>query len=92
MKKPSPKPQYAYDYIECRNYLEWKYGLVERDFKNNRDFWHWVVGTYSVRNGGVIHFTADCDMPMTDWQKQIYDKYISEFADDRGVVALRTEW
>jgi hypothetical protein len=32
MDKPIPKTKEAYDYRECRDYLQWKYGYDEQDY------------------------------------------------------------
>ena len=81
MDKPQPKTMTYYDYTECRNYLQEKYGYNERDFAGRHkvswpenahipylDFWHWVCEHHEVFNGCMIDFSREVlDDPDTDW-------------------------
>lgn len=57
------RPEPRYDFIECRDYLQTKYGFDMRDYagywKNRRkknppphqDFWHWMCDHFEISNG-----------------------------------------
>ena len=106
--KPSQNVIHYYNYNECRNYLEKKYGYDERDYANKyvydsngmatkrnhdvpyQDFWHWVVDRFDVTNGGMITFSK-YTTPEEDWQKEIYQRYMDEFAEN-GELIMKTSW
>lgn len=111
--KPVKQTKTYYDYNECRNYLENKYGYDERDYSkrfkrkdgkltgiNNdveyRDFWHWVLDHNQISNGCFITFykedLEDPEMDFEDWQKEIYKRYIDEFADENGELEMYVWW
>lgn len=103
MKKPQPKIRKYYDYQECRTYLEEKYGYNERDFAHGNkklDFWGWVIAHDDIHNGCFIMFSreilegedTDWDNIHDNWQKEIYQHYIDEFADENGELELYVWW
>ena len=107
MDKPSIKTVDGYSYLECSQYLEWKYGHCERDFagkyfqgemdenKSYLDFWHWVVKKHTVVNGCWINFSREefDEISIADgWIRTIYDRYLKEFADGRGDLTMIVEW
>ena len=93
LKKPEKKSITAYDYHECRDYLQRIHGYDERDylgtFKGNddapyQDFWHFVLD-----QNGSIH--NDCFFTMHEewadgaepWQKQILTYYLDAFGEGK---------
>lgn len=109
MQKPQKYTKVYYDYNECREYLEKKYGYDERDYlgkypKNIKqkirdvkylDFWHWVIDHHDINNECFITFsqeTLDEEYDMEDWQKEIYKRYLDEFADKNGELEMYVWW
>ena len=114
--KPVKRTRTFYEYLECRDYLQEKYGYDERDYASRnkavevigkrrrfdgsrpyQDFWHWVVETYQIHNGCFVTFSRDADalreLP-TDkqWVREIYQRYLDEFADEDGELLMFVEW
>jgi len=113
MEKPQSKIKQYYDYHECRNYLQEKYGYDERDFSNQAtkggreaqtlDFWYWVIEHDDIHNGCFVIFSkeilededtdwTEIDDKFGNWQKEIYQHYIDEFADENGEVEFYVWW
>ena len=92
--RPIKKVREAYDYLECRDYLQDKYNYVERDFSAlyHQDFWHWVVENYEIHNGCYLTFSYD-KIPeiQEDWAKTIYKYYLTEFSEN-GEVTFWVWW
>ncbi len=60
------------------------------------DFWHWVVDNYDIHNGCYITFSSDrleeiCE-EKNGWIKEIYKRYIDEFADKNGELLMYVWW
>lgn len=104
-EKPVPRTKTAYDYNQCRDYLEAKYGYEERDyvgmFKEKKvneeveylDFWHWVLDRHTIHNGCYVTFSKEeLDEIDKEWVREIYSHYIEEFADDNGELELYVWW
>jgi len=112
MDKPVKKTREAFDYHECRDYLQDKYQYSERDYaghfgepaqnspavaaapieKNESvawdeerppywDFWHFVIDHTEMHNGTYITMSEEWLPMATDWQKEIIQHYIDEFAE-----------
>jgi hypothetical protein len=92
--KPKPKTMKYWDYSECRNYVELKYGFTERDYagrftpKSNpeapyQDFWHFVVDRAPIRTNGQF-FTMHDEWKdgAEPWQQEIIEKYLIEFGKE----------
>lgn len=99
MDKPQPKTLTYYDYVECRDYMQQKYGFAERDYSKQRhDFWHWLCDHEDIHNGGYVTFSREilqewqADGNIPDWAAEIYTHYLDEFADDLGTVEFCTWW
>lgn len=108
MQKPKKHKKEYYDYNECRDYLQEKYGYDERDYlgmftgktvNDNveyQDFWHWVCDNYEIHNGCCITFDMELlkekDIYIKPWQKEILKHYLEEFADENGKVELYVWW
>lgn len=151
--RPTRKTRRAYDYTECRDYLEAKYGYDERDYahisgwsdrlyrrvcrkykiplikymntpfkdmtenmkKANAeievaekaggppylDFWHWVIDNHEIHNGCYVTFSRGAleeleDMALKEpdkaWVRDIYKRYINEFADKKGELEMYVWW
>ena len=107
LKKPQKKTKTYYDYHECRNYLQKKYGYDERNYAGKKfsgdtdvpyqDFWHWLIDHHGIHNGCFVTFdrdtlkNEDTDW-MGDWVKEIYTHYIEEFADENGELEMEVWW
>ena len=90
-----PKPEkrwhvYAYDYHECRDYLQARDGYNERDYAGKftgnfqapyQDFWHFVIAKCPhIRSAGcefVMHEGWKKDAE--PWQHDILLKYLDTF-------------
>lgn len=70
LEKPQPKTQVAYDWHECAEFINEKYGINIRDYAGKYsnpgdksmpylDFWHWIVDHYDVHNGSYFHFDRE---------------------------------
>lgn len=108
MDKPQPKTLIYYDYHECRNYLQEKYGYNERDYaghftthnniKPYLNFWHWLIDHEEISNGSYVTFSREnlaewkVDEVIPDWAAEIYTRYLDEFADALGTVEFCTYW
>ena len=94
MNKPTKQTKTCYDYHQCRNYLQDKYGYNERDYANRfkkpynasapyQDFWHFVLEMApNITNGSF--FVMDeywLDEASHEWQKQILNYYLDEFGE-----------
>lgn len=103
--KPKIQTTSFYDYIECRDYLQRKFGYDERDFSGKfthrsesapyQDFWHFVCDKFEPTNGDLIVFSNDTRrLCNEDWQKDILEHYLAEFGDKKNnrEVTLRTYW
>ena len=105
--KPQPTTRTAYDYHECRDYLQKKYKYNERDYAKKfvtgstmgepyQDFWHWVVDHNDISNGCLITFSRETlnnpDFDGDQWVKTIYGYYLTEFADDNGELLMWVWW
>ena len=96
MNKPLKKSIPRYDYHECCNYLQDKYGYNERDyyghFKDGKfnkdveycDFWHWFIAhSYVPTNGSVVIMYEEWGEGLSDddWRKIIINHYLDEFGE-----------
>jgi len=72
LQKPKKHSRSSYDYHECQDYLQAKYGYNERDYSKkfhdgkydetrpSRDFWHWLLDQgYPIHNGTYIWFQRE---------------------------------
>lgn len=65
---------------------------VERDYRTNRDFWHWLISRYEVHNGCFVIFSEEVlEGIKIDWVKTIYSHYIDEFSEN-GELKLFVWW
>lgn len=92
MKKPTKKTFIAYDFSECRDYINKKYKCNIRDFarstgegKEYQDFWHWICNTYSPNNGSFLTFSREDDTEK-DWQRTILNYFLDEFGENDEVI------
>jgi hypothetical protein len=107
LKKPRPKTRRAYDYNECRDWLEVKYGYDERDYARRyddgghdatapyRDFWHFVLDMEQVHNGCYITIKEDWLEDAEPWQQEIVNHYLRHFGrvvDGIRQAAFWVEW
>jgi len=104
-EKPQKQVREYYDYNKCRDYLEAKYGYSERDYAGMSkgkgvnvsvpylDFWHWVLENQEVHNGCFISFSRGVlEEIEEDWVKEIYTRYLDEFADEKGELEMYVWW
>jgi len=113
MKKPTKQTKEYYDYHDCRDYLQKKYGYDERDYageftkpaKNSKavkalnkeetsywDFWHHVIRYTEIHNGCFFWMEKEWLEDATEWQKEIIQHYLDEFADEKGVINFYVYW
>lgn len=106
--KPEKETKSYHVYTKVRDYLQQKYGYDERDYvgrynrrttheydptKPHWDFWHWVVQHHDITNGCFITFTRDqLHEIQVDWVKEIYSRYLDEFADEDGTLEMWVWW
>lgn len=92
VKKPDKKVMTYYDYDECRQYLEKKYGYDERDYAGRftgrgnerapyQDFWHFVVEKGSAHNDALMVMSEWWKEGAEPWQAEILERYLSEFGE-----------
>lgn len=106
LKKPKKQTHRYYDYHECRDYLQKKFGYDERDYAkiyNNGkydkdieclDFWYWLCEHSEIHNGCFVYFSKENldDLDGDEWVKEIYGHYIDEFADKNGELTMYAWW
>ena len=107
MDRPRKKTRVAYEYRECRDYLQEKYHYQERDVLGYKhalksgasemppcqDFWRWVCDHHQIHNGCYVTFSAERLAEIEeDWVKKIYALYLGEFADEDGTLRMWCEW
>lgn len=103
--KPQKRVRSCYDYRECRDYLQQKYGYDERDYAGKYrgngvrddveylDFWHWVVENHEIHNGCYVVFGRNRELQNDPaWVKKIYSRYLDEFADENGELEMYVWW
>ena len=94
LKKPEKRDHvFAYDYHECRDYLQQRDGYEERDYAGKyagsewrtlpyQDFWHFVLRCDdSIQNGSTFTMSEAWREGAEPWQQIILDKYLSAFGD-----------
>jgi hypothetical protein len=96
MKKPNEKTRQYYDYHECQDYLQKKYGYDERNYADHKftgkpddapyqDFWHFVIEMTNLNNGTFIYMNNDwLESAKEPWQKEIIEHYLSEFGKGKN--------
>lgn len=108
LEKPKKKSKEYYDYRECRDFIENKFGYKTRDYLNKYnksfneeindvkflDFWSWIVKNYEISNGCFICFSREFleESDIEDWQARIYNDFLDEFADENGEVEFYVWW
>jgi len=106
MNKPKQKSAKYYDYRECRDYIEKKYGYETRNFANRKytgkpddapsqDFWLYLCNKHGVGNDCTFELDInDVDYAAEEeWQKKIILDFLNEFGKGKyqGVV-FHVEW
>jgi len=94
LEKPTKKQTEFYDYHECSEYLEKKYGYDERNYAGKtwesgsdgydrpyQDFWHWVCEMSDLSNDSMLVMNSWWGESATDWQREILERYIDEFGE-----------
>jgi len=58
------------------------------------DFWHFVIDAGGVQsNSSFFHLTTEWLHGETeDWQKEIIQHYLDEFADKDGMIEFYVDW
>jgi hypothetical protein len=101
MDKPTKRHHiYAYDYSECRNYLQARDGYSEHDYAGKYDghaeapyqnFWHWVLERDGdIHNGSTFTMRESWGEYADPWQKEILVKYLDTFSDIDPVSGERS--
>lgn len=76
MDKPLANTVVYYNYHECRDYLQKKYGYDERNYQRqpvtpgshyttSKDFWLWLCDHEDIHNGGYVTFSQEI---LAEWQ------------------------
>jgi len=99
MRKPEKVAVWAYEFEECRKYIEKKHKVDIRNFagktydpdngKPYQDFWHSLNnwhGTYGDTLVMHAEILEDEYHDMLDWERTIYQWFIDEFADEDGRI------
>lgn len=92
MDKPVKKCHiYAYDYRECRDYLQARDGYDERDYASKfqgdagppyQDFWHFVLDKDpEIHNGCEVVMDESWAEGAEPWQQEILRKYLDAFGE-----------
>jgi len=103
LQKPTKRWHvYAYDYSECRDYLQARDGYVETDyagrFHGNEDapyqnFFHFVLDTNpDIRNGSTFLMHEGWKENAVQWQVDILMKYLTTFGERDVHGALSVEF
>lgn len=88
----------AYDYHECRDYLQARDGYEERDYAGKyqghpeapyQDFWHFVLDKEEITNGGSFTMCEWWKKEAEPWEQDILLKYLDTFGE-RGEDGDRT--
>ena len=105
--KPKEKTKTAYDYNECRDWLQAKYGYDERDYAGKyaspipnpsapyQDFWHFVLDQTPVHNGCYINIEDSWLEDAAPWQREIINRYLDHFGttgDGYRCALFWVEW
>jgi hypothetical protein len=96
IKKPTKKTTKFLDYIECRNYLNQKYKCDQDNYAGCnygtdgkasapfQCFWHFIIEISNLSNGSFFYMNYEwLDMAEEDWQKEILERYLSEFGEGK---------
>lgn len=91
--KSKVKPIQVLDYHECEQVVEEKLGYELRDTLGKfdptrpgnknvpyRDFWHFLVDTCGVTNGGTLYMPFEHEAK-EEWQKEILRAFHTEFGE-----------
>ena len=102
LKKPVEKIRKYYNYFECRDYLQKKYGYDENNYgkkpnkKYSNDFWgDFVVLVMAphITNGSFFQMTNEWLIGSEDWQREILERYLSEFGTgENRVIDFYVAW
>lgn len=92
MDKPELMKIEYHDYIQCRDYINWKYNCDIDNYAGHRFdgteennppyqcFWHFISRTCEVHNGSLFYICEDmlfCDEE--EWINEIIQFFINEF-------------
>jgi len=105
MNKPTPETKTYYNYNECRDYIQTKYGydvdnFAGRKFTGKPDdppllsFWDFLVGVFEINNGTFIYLDRDTikNAPK-EWQKKILNDFLTEFSSgENQELCLLVSW
>jgi hypothetical protein len=100
VKKPVKKShgEVCYDYNEMIDYIEHKYGIETRGYKQEvdgvyRDFWHWVLDHNNIHNGCYASFPEDWDDDYyPEWTREIMRLIVAEFYPDGEELDFWVSW
>jgi hypothetical protein len=103
LKKPVEKVKRYYDYNECRDYLQKKYGYDERNygkkaknkFGHGKDFWgsFVILMAPNIENGSYFQMSNEWLIGSEDWQKEILEHYLSEFGTgENRIIEFYAIW
>ena len=89
--KPTKHARWAYDYAECRDYLQARDGYDERDVAGHfaghpeapyQDFWHFVCAQVpGLSNPSEFVMDDSWAEDAEPWQQEILEKYLEVFGE-----------
>lgn len=66
------------------------------DTKPEQSFWRWLIDHFDIHDGCFIVFSKeeldDPDLDAEDWVREIYKRYLDEFADENGELEMYVWW
>ena len=103
VERPKKHTKTFYDYNECSEYLQQKYGYNERDVagaitkdgidktKPYQDFFRWLINHFDINSGTFFDFCEGDALYEEEWIQTIYNRYVDEFAED-GTCEMFIWW
>lgn len=95
LTKPQPKQHRpAYDYGEIADFIEKKYAIKLRGYKNEedgeyRDFWHFLVDRCQIHRGCYITVSEETGDGAEEWQKELLSLFLTEFGSS---IYIWVDW
>lgn len=106
MEKPQKHTRSIYNYSECNDYIEKKYGIKTRDYAGYfgedfgkrevdppyQDFWHWII--ISRGEGDIIVLSEDLIEAGEEefWYAKILKLFLNEFGEKNSEGVLEAEF
>lgn len=96
MEKPTQQAYMAYDWNKVERFIEAKYGVDLRKYKNtspedDHDFWWWLVNTACVERHKFFTLPED-GFEKGGWQDEILTLIRTEFPDVAKRAKFFADW